>query len=164
MMGRALLIVGWLATAGLVATGVAGLVAAQSSASFSTHVLLALLAALLMLFSHCWIMFYLIGTGKAIKEAVAENDLEPDLIERTKEYKNRSYPSLMLAMGLVMATFICGGVGFLGALPLWVHHLLSLPTLAVQIWALVIEGQVLLANERLMNGISRRLEADAAAA
>jgi len=163
MMGRALLIVGWLATAGLVATGVAGLAAGQSSESFSTHVLLALLAALLMLFSHCWIMFYLIGTGKAIKEAVAEHDLDADLIERTKDFKNRSYPSLMLAMGLVMATFICGGIGFLGSLPLWVHqYLLGLPTLGVQIWALVIEGKVLMANDRLMKGISRRLEADAA--
>jgi len=163
MMGRALLIVGWLATAGLVATGVAGLSAGQSSESFSTHVLLALLAALLMLFSHCWIMFYLIGTGKAIKAAVAENDLEAAFIEKTKDFKNDSYPSLMLAMGLVMATFICGGAGFLGALPLWVHHLLALPTLVVQIWALVIEGRVLMANQRLMNGIDRLLEADGAA-
>lgn len=164
MMGRALVVVGWLATAGLVATGVAGLAASQSADSFSTHVLLALLAALMMLFSHCWIMFYLIGTGKAIKVAVAENDLDADFIEQTKDFKNRSYPSLMLAMGLVMATFICGGAGFLGSLPLWVHHLLALPTLGVQIWSLLIEGRVLMANEKLMAGISRQLETDAAAA
>ena len=160
MMGRALLTVGAMATVGLVATGVLGYVVADVG-SAGLHVLIALATCLLLLFSHCWIMFYLIGTGKAIKEAVAENDLDPEWIELTKEFKNRSYPLLMLAMGLAMTTFILGGAGFLGGLPLWMHHLLALPTLAVQVWALIREGSVLTANERLMADIGRRLEADA---
>ena len=118
MMGRALLIVGAMATIGLAATAVLGyMLTAPVGREMTRHVLLALFSCLLLLFSHCWIMFYLIGTGKAIKEAVNEHKLDPSLIEETKHYKNRSYPPLMLAMGLAMATFILGGGAATGTLP-----------------------------------------------
>ena len=66
------------------------------------HVLVALASCLLLLFSHCWIMFYLIGTGKAIKDAVKEFGLEQHLIEETKRFKNVSYPWLMLTICTVL--------------------------------------------------------------
>jgi hypothetical protein len=66
MMGRALLIVGFMATLGVVATAVLGyLLNAPADPEMPRHVLVGLASSLLLLFSHCWIMFYLIGTGKA---------------------------------------------------------------------------------------------------
>ncbi len=162
MMGRALLIVGAMATLGLAVTAVFGyMLQGPVGPEMSRHVLVALASSLLLLFSHCWIMFYLIGTGKAIKEAVNENKLEPDLIEETKRYKNRSYPSLMLAMALVMATFILGGGAATGVLPVWIHHVLFWAALVAQGRSLWIEKGVLEANERLMADIDRRLLARA---
>jgi MFS family permease len=162
MMGRALLIVGAMATLGLIAAAVVGyLLAGATDPNMPLHVLISLAASLLLLFSHCWIMFYLIGTGKAIKEAVNENGLEPALIEETKRFKNASYPSLMLAMGLVIATFVLGGGAATGAVPSWVHHVLFLATVAVQAYTLWVENRVLTDNERLMTDINRRLEAPA---
>ena len=155
MMGRALLIVGSLATVGLVATAVV----AYLGQPFTVHVLVALLSSLLLLFSHCWIMFYLIGTGKAIKAAVAEHGLESELVAETRLYKNRSFPWIMLAMGLAMATFILGGGVYMQAVPTWVHHSLFWITLVVQLRTLWIEQQVLVANHRLMMGINQRLRA-----
>ncbi len=158
MMGRALLIVGFMATLGLAATAVLGyLLVSPVGSEMSRHVLVALASCLLLLFSHCWIMFYLIGTGKAIKDAVNENRLDPDLIEQTKAYKNKSYPPLMLAMGLAMATFILGGGAATGTLPVWIHHVLFWAALAAQLRTLWIEKGVLEANERLMADIDRRL-------
>ncbi|HYN20850.1 MAG TPA: hypothetical protein VE078_07820 [Thermoanaerobaculia bacterium] len=158
MMGRALLIVGAMATLGLVAAAVLGYrLAGPVGEEMSRHVLVALASSLLLLFSHCWIMFYLIGTGKAIKQAVADHGLEPSLIEETKRFKNESYPSLMLAMGLAMATFILGGGAATGSLPVWVHHALFWAALVVQARTLWIEKRVLEANERLMANIDRRL-------
>lgn len=160
MMGRALLIVGAMATLGLVAAAVLGYrLAGATGPEMSRHVLVALASSLLLLFSHCWIMFYLIGTGKAIKEAVAEHGLQPSFIEDTKRFKNESYPSLMLAMGLAMATFILGGGAATGSLPVWVHHVLFWAALVVQARTLWIEKRVLEANERLMADIDRRLAA-----
>ncbi len=165
MMGRALLVIGWMATAGLVATGIFGyLLKAPTDPGLPRHVLLGLASALLLLFAHCWIMFYLIGTGKAIKDAVKENGLPADMIEATKRYKNRSYPMLMLALGLAMATFILGGGVATGSIPNWIHHALFYATLLAQGRALQLEGQVLVENERLMADINRRLATHAAAA
>lgn len=157
MMGRALLIVGWVATVGLLATGVAGYFFSLEEGSIGLHLSLGLASSLLLLFSHCWIMFYLIGTGKAIKEAVAAYGLETEIIERTKELKNRSYPSLMLAMGLVMAVFIIGGGVYTRFVPAWVHHGLFYLALLAQLRSLTIERRVLVENDALMASIDRRL-------
>jgi len=153
MMGRSLLIVGSLATLGLVGAAVL----AYMDQPFIVHVGVALLASLLLLFSHSWIMFYLIGTGKAIKEAVLAHDLDRGSIEDTKVYKNRSYPWMMLAMGLAMTTFILGGGVYTGVIPHWIHHSLFWLTLAAQLRTLWIEQQVLVANERLMGKINQHL-------
>jgi hypothetical protein len=161
MMGRALLVVGWMATLGFVATAVVGYLHLGAEGGLRLHVLLGLASALLLLFSHCWIMFYLIGTGRAIKDAVRASGLPGELYERTKGFKNRSYPALMLALGLAMATFILGGGVYTGAVPAWVHHGLFWATLAAQLWALRLEGRVLGENDRLMADVDRRLAAAA---
>ena len=153
MMGRALLIIGWLATAGIVAAGVVGYTAERASPSMTPHILLAFTCSLLILFSHCWIMFYLIGTGRAIREAVEEYDLNSKSIEDTKAFKNDCYPWLMAAMAVAIAAFVLGGGAYAAAVPSWVHHVLFYLLLLVQVRTLAIEGRVLLANEKLMNGI-----------
>lgn len=156
-MGRALMMVGWLATAGLAVTGWLGFWV-RDGASFEIHVLLGLASVLLLLFSHSWIMFYLIGTGKAIKEAVARCSLEARFVEETKELKNLSYPILMLATGMAMATFIVGGGVATKVIPAWIHQLLFWATLLVQLRALLREGQVLERNRRLMAEVERLAE------
>lgn len=153
MMGRALLIIGWLATAGIVAAGVVGYTAERAHPSMTPHILLAFTGSLLILFSHCWIMFYLIGTGKAIREAVEEYSLSSQLIEDTKTFKNDSYPWLMAAMAVVIVTFVLGGGAYAAALPSWFHHALFYLLLLIQVKTLAIEGRVLRANEKLMNDI-----------
>jgi hypothetical protein len=156
-MGRALLIIGFMATLGLAATAALGYsLHGPADEHLRIHVLLALATSLLLLFAHCWIMFYLIGTGRAIKDAVNENGLDPQFIEDTKRFKNRSYPMLMLALGLAMATFILGGAVATGTLR-WLHHALFYATLLAQARALQLEWQVLTENERLMTNINRQL-------
>lgn len=148
-MGRALLVLGWLATLGLLVTAWLGF-RTSPEVGVGNHLLSALLSTVLVLFSHCWIMFYLIGTGKAVKNAVAEHSLSEDLVERTREFKNLSYPWLMLAMGVVMTTFIIGGGVATRVIPPWIHATLFGVSCIVQVRALQLEGVVLLANERLM--------------
>ncbi len=156
MMGRALLTVGALATLGLIATGVLGY-AVGDRESAALHVLVALGSCLLLLFSHCWIMFYLIGTGKAIKQAVADGGLSAELVEETKRLKNRCYPALMLAMALAMATFILGGGVDTGSVPRWVHQAMFLASLAAQLRALWLEHLVLNDNSALMRRVETLL-------
>jgi hypothetical protein len=159
------LVVGALATIAMLATAVLGygLPDPFETRDLSNHLLLGVLASLLLLFSHCWILFYLIGTGKALKQAVAEHGLEPEIIEQTKRFKVRSNPGLMLAILLAMATFVVGGGVATKAVPAWVHHDLFLVALVAQVWALRVELEVLTANEKLMRSVDRRLRREAEA-
>ncbi len=152
-MGRALLIIGWMSTAGFVANGIVGLRLLPDE-SLSFHILFGVASALLLLFSHCWIMFYLIGTGKAIKVAVAEHDLDPHFVQLTKDFKNESYPWMMLAMGLAMAAFIVGAGVHTRVIPAFVHLSLYILTILAQIRTLWIEQRVLGRNSDLMAQIS----------
>jgi hypothetical protein len=158
MMGRALLIVGWCGTAAFVATAVMGY-GIDSMETMGRHMLVGLVACFLLLFSHCWIMFFLIGTGKAVKDAVGRASLSNDFIERTKRFKMQSNPPMMLAMILAMTTFIVGGGVQTRVVPSWVHHGLFLLTLGIQLWTLLVEHRVIAANERLLHevdGLARR--------
>ena len=155
-MGQALLIIGWMSTVGFVATGVVGFTIDPGEA-MGLHMLMGLAACLLMLFSHCWIMFYLIGTGKAIKVAVAEHSLDGDAVQQTKDFKNESYPWMMLAMALAMATFIVGGGVDTNVISPHVHTALYLITLWAQVKTLVIEHRVLRRNQLLMADVSARI-------
>jgi MFS family permease len=163
MMARSLLIVGVVATVGLVASGVIGFRMADRS-GFELHLLVALVSSLLLLFSHCWILFYLVGTGRAIKDAVAENGLEPEIVAATRRFKGRSSGWAMLAMAFAIAVFVTGGGVFTDAVPTSVHHALFWVTLAVQVFALIREREVLDQNNRLMGDVDRRIAAAAAAA
>jgi hypothetical protein len=157
MMGRALLMVGWVSTGGLALTGFLGYRVGEQG-SLGWHLLAALFSTLLLLFSHSWILFYLIGTGKAIKTAAHEHDLGGNLAEQTRQFKNRSNSWLMLAMVAVMATFIVGGGVATRVLPAWVHSSLFWVTLTIQTWTLVVEGRVLGDNERLMGQVDRQVK------
>lgn len=155
-MGRALLIIGWMSTAGFVTTGVLGF-RLQQDDPLGFHILLGTASALLLLFSHSWIMFYLIGTGKAIKTAVAEHGLEGDAVQLTKDFKNQSYPWMMLAMGLAMAAFIVGAGVHTEVIPVLVHQALYLLAILAQVRTLWIEHRVLDRNQRLMADVSAKI-------
>lgn len=170
MMGRALLIVGALATLGLAATGLLGYrmpwppaAAVEATGGvpeeMSRHILVGLGASLLLLFSHSWILIYLLGTGRAVRQAVRQRGLEPELSARTKRFKKACYPLILLAMALSLATFITGTGVTTGVVPGPVHGVLFYAALAIQILTLAVERRVLDDNERLIADVDRRLEA-----
>lgn len=163
MMSRVLLWLGALGTICLVLTAGHGYLRDAAGAAVNWHATVGLAGSLLILFSHCWILFFLVGTGKAIKQAVNESGLDQGYIEQTKGFKQSLYPWLTLAMALVIATFVNGGWTY-GAWQasggsVWIHRILSPLTLGVQFWALYLEFDILGRNERLM----RRVDGEAQA-
>ncbi|MEE8368781.1 MAG: hypothetical protein V3S30_10745, partial [Thermoanaerobaculia bacterium] len=93
----------------------------------------------------------------ALRLAVEEHQLDQSIVEETKRFKNESYPWLMAAMGLAMATFILGGGVPTGAIPKWVHQGLFLATLTVQIKAVLVEQLVLTQNRRLIRQTENKI-------
>lgn len=85
------------------------------------HMLLGLFTSILIILLQCLIFGFFIGSGKSMKKKVQELGLDPDWIQKTKDYKNRSYPALMLAILLSVTAAVLGGAVSTGALPVWLH-------------------------------------------
>jgi hypothetical protein len=160
MMGRSLLIVGALGTIGvIVAAGLGYGLSSPADAGMPAHIVAALVASLLAMFSHSWILLYLLGTGKVIRDAVREGGLDPALLAESRRLRRVGYACLLAAALLVMATFLVGGaVAGKGVTP-WVHHLLAWVAVAVQGLALWIEWRTLAANESLLGNVDQGLMA-----
>jgi hypothetical protein len=160
MMGRSLLIVGALGTAGLVAAAALGYgLSSPGDPGMPTHIIAALVASLLLMFSHSWILLYLLGTGKVIRDAVREGGLDPAPLAAARRLRRVCYPCLLAAAALVLATFLVGGAVAGKGVPPWVHHLLFWAAALGQGIALWVEWRSLDANERLLADVDRRLVA-----
>lgn len=160
MMGRALLIIGALAMLAFVASGVLGyLLEGPSDAAMPRHVLVGLAACLAQLFSHCWILVYLILTGRAIRETVAEGALDARYGDETRRFVWSTAPWLLAAVVLGLASFLLGGATATAAIRPWIHHVSFYVLLMAQGLALWQEYRVLRANQRLIDEIDGRLAA-----
>lgn len=164
MMGRSLLIVGVLATVGFIAAAALGYgLASPADPELPRHVLAALASSLFALFCHCWILLYLIGTGRVIRGAVREGGLDPALVADAGRLRRVAYPCLLLASALVIATFVLGAGVTANLFPSRAHHILFYVATIAQGTALWIEARVLAGNERLLVDVDGRLAAAAAA-
>ena len=157
MMGRALLIIGALATLGFLASGVLGyLLKGPGDPAMSRHVFVALASCLAQLFSHCWILIYLLITGRAIRETVEESGLEARYLEEAGGFRKSVTPWAVAAVVLGLATFLLGGAAASGEVKSRIHHSLFFVTVAVQGWSLWRESRALRSNQALIDEIDRR--------
>jgi hypothetical protein len=121
------------------------------------HVIAALASTLPLMLAHAWILLYLLGTGKVIRDAVREAGIDPAPLARSRRLRRICYPAILLAIALVMATFVMGGIVAARGVPPWVHHALFWAAIAVQAGALWIEWWGLAGNESLLVEVDRRL-------
>jgi hypothetical protein len=162
MMGRSLLIVGALGTAGVAVTAGLGYgLRSPADPGMPAHIIAALASTLLLMFSHSWILLYLLGTGKVIRDAVREGGLDPAPLAAARRLRRVCCSCLLAAAALVLATFLVGGAVAAKGVPSWVHHLLFWAAVLDQGLALWVEWRRLAANERLLADVDRRLVAAA---
>jgi hypothetical protein len=164
MMGRSLWILGVLATAGVAVTAAFGYgLHSPADPGMPRHVIAALASTLLLMLSQCWILLYLLGTGKVIRDAVREGGLDPAPLVRSRRLRRVCYPAILLAIALVLGTFLVGGEVAAKGAPPWIHQTLFWAAVAVQAGALGIEWWGLAGNESLLVEVDRRLIAAAPA-
>src|ERR1700737_5220562 len=118
-MAQALLITTLLTLAGLIATSIAGFIAAPGHVA--QHIFLALATVVLGLFSQSMTMFFFIGTGKQLKDKAKGADFEPEVRQATRALTMKVSPAATYAMLLLMLTFIMGGGVASGQTPRWLH-------------------------------------------
>ena len=128
---------------------------AQGTGSETYHFVTGLFAAFLSVFAHCMSMFYFIGTGKVIRETVAEHGMDPSLSEEAKAFKMRYFPVASLTLTATMATPILGGAVHAGRMPQGVHLGVAISALALNALATVVACRLFWRNL----GLIARVEA-----
>ena len=146
-----LLLVSWV---GLAAATGSGYAVDFGWAGAARHVSTALPAALLSTLAHALTPFYFIGTGRAVREAVAEARLSGTWVGEAAALRGRCRTPAYSAIGMIMLTAILGGGADTGALPDSVHGLMGVAALGVAGWASVVET---IAMSRMM-GLLFRLD------
>lgn len=155
----------------LVATFSLGLTLDGSDALYS-HFSLGLASAITSCFVHVLAMFYLIGTGVDIREAVEDDaELSAKFVPLTRQFKRRVFPPATLAIGFLILAVLLGGeihsrvisAGQAGPLPIreltgwWVHGVAEALALAVQAWAFIAEVRVVRENRVAIREINETL-------
>lgn len=122
------------------------------------HMLWGFFVATLIVLLQCLIFGFFIGSGKSIKRVVADNNLELYWVQKTKDYKNKCYPALMLAIVISAAAAILGGGVASGAIPIWVHEIFVWLALAANIRSLWISYKVVVENVNAIHLINAEVQ------
>jgi hypothetical protein len=153
-MAQALLTAVGIGLVGLVVTVIFG----HLGTDISRHVSFGIFSTLVMLLAHSMMMFYLIGKGKAVKDAMAEHQVTGDYYRRIAAARKPVFSIGTLAMGATMVTAILGASVDTGVLPAIVHGMISYGAIACNLAAIKIEVDALLASARIVDEVNRLLE------
>ncbi len=132
--------------------------AAASSADLLRHTTVAIFATLITLLAHSMTMFYLLGKGRAIREAAAEGGLPATFYAAVARARRPVFSVGMLAMGLTMAAAVIGGGVDTGAVPAGVHTLLAAAALAANLAMLRAEFTAMQVASETERDVNARLD------
>ena len=154
-MAQALLTAVLLGLGGILATTVVGL----RGTDIARHISFGIFSTLITLLAHSMMMFYLIGKGKAVKDAMAEHVLTGDHYRRIAAARKPVFSIGTFAMAVTMATAILGASVDTGVLPPIVHGTIAYGAIACNLAALKIEIDALSTSRRIVDEVNRLLGA-----
>src|SRR6266536_1863885 len=106
---------------GLITAAVLGL----RGTDVSRHITFGFFSAMVTMLAHSMLMFYLIGKGKAVKDAMAENQVAGDYFRRIGAARKPVFSIGTLAMAVTMVTAIAGASVDTKMLPPIVHAMVA---------------------------------------
>ena len=152
-MAQALLSAVGLGLLGLVAAVVLGL----RGTDISRHITFGIFSTLVILLAHSMMMFYLIGKGKAVKDAMAEHHVTGDYYRRIAAARKPVFSIGTFAMFATMVTAILGASVDTGVLPPIVHGMLAYGAIACNLAAAKIEIDALAASSRVVDEVNSKI-------
>jgi len=154
-MAPALLTSVGLGLLGLLATTLFGL----RGADLGRHVTFGIFTTMVTLLAHSMMMFYLIGKGKAVKDAMAEGNLTGDYSRRIAIIRKPVFSIGTLAMAATMTTALLGASVDTGILPPIVHGMVAYGAIVCNLAAAKVEISALSESSRVVDEINRLLGA-----
>src|SRR5438874_13498645 len=101
---------------GLGGLGTAAEIGLQAT-DVARHISIGIFSTMITLLAHSMMMFYLIGKGKAVKDAMAEHQVGGDYYRRIATARKPVFSIASLVMAVTMATAIMGASVDTGVLP-----------------------------------------------
>ena len=154
-MAQALLTGVGLGLLGLVTTAVFGL----WGVDVSRHITFGLFSTMVVLLAHSMLMFYVIGKGKAVKDAMAEAKVAGDYHRRIAAARKPVFSIATIAMAVTMITAILGASVDTHVLPAIVHGMIAYGAIACNLAAAKIEVDALAESSRIVDELNRLLGA-----
>lgn len=130
----------------------------EGGGAFGRHFMIALVAAMLAVFTHTMTYFYFAGMSGNIKRAVEEHGRGKERLLESRRIKAKVLPWAFGGMGLLMVTFVLGGAAHTRAIPSWIHGGLGYFALIYSGLALLVEGYYLLQQNAIANAYQRELQ------
>lgn len=152
-MAQALLTAVFVGLTGLVTTAVFGL----RGTDITRHISFGIFSTMITLLAHSMMMFYLIGKGKAVKDAMAEHSVAGDYYRRIALARKPVFSIATLAMAVTMVTAIIGASVDTGVLPPMVHAMIAYGAIACNLAAAKIEIGALAASSRIVDEVNRQI-------
>jgi hypothetical protein len=150
-VAQALLSALFLGLLGLLAAAVLGL----RGGDVSRHISFGFFSAMLTMLAHSMMMFYLIGKGKAVKDAMAEHQLAGDYFRRIAAARKPVFSIATLAMMVTIVAAILGASVDTGVLPPIVHAMIAYGAIASNVAAIKLEIDALSASARVVDEVNR---------
>jgi hypothetical protein len=139
---------------GLVTTTVFGL----RGTDISRHISFGIFSTMVTLLAHSMMMFYLIGKGKAVKDAMKEHGVTGDYYRRIAVARKPVFSIGTLAMAVTMTAAILGASVDTGVLPPMVHAMIAYGAIVCNLAAVRIEISALMESSRIVDEVNRQLE------
>jgi hypothetical protein len=154
-VAQALLTAVFIGLAGLVTTTVLGL----QGTDLPRHISYGIFSTMVTLLAHSMMMFYLIGKGKAVKDAMAEHSVTGDYYRRIALARKPVFSIGTLAMAVTMVAAIMGASVDTGVLPPMAHATIAYGAILCNLAAVKIEITALVESSRIVAEVNRRLDA-----
>jgi hypothetical protein len=139
---------------GMIAAAVLGL-----RVDVARHISFGIFSTLVALLGHSMMMFYLIGKGKAVKDAMAEGNVTGDYFRRIALARKPVFSVGTFAMAVTMAAAILGASADTGVLPPIVHGTIAWGAIVCNIAAIKVEMAALAESARVVDEVNRLLGA-----
>ncbi len=156
-MSAALITATFIGIAGLAYSAILGFTATTSADVF-LHTSIGIFSTLLTLLAHSMTMFYLIGKGKAVREAATEGHLSPEFYAAVARVRRPVFSIATGAMAITMVTAILGGGVDTGAIPPIIHSTLAVLAIVSNIVALRTEVVAMMSSARVVAEVDQLLE------
>jgi len=152
-VAQALLTAVFIGLTGLVATTIFGL----RGTDVSRHISFGIFSTLVTLLAHSMMMFYLIGKGKAVKDAMAEHSVAGDYYRRIALARKPVFSIGTLAMAVTMVAAIMGASVDTGVLPPMAHAMIAYGAIVCNLAAAKIEIAALMQSSRIVAEVNQQI-------